>query len=160
MSDPQADPVVSLSSTPTSRMEWWLRFTPRSVLVGWKWRKWGSEKRFRLEELQPEFGDPTVSRDFLSAAFSILSAVFVWLALKNPGQHEVMLWSFAGICWVGLVLHMQRKKTHLKTLIKKTDGTYAFVLDHKDFDPTELEGFLAELKQRIEAERDGDSTPT
>jgi len=144
-----------LTSAAHCRMNWWLRFTPRSVLIGWKWRRWSNEKRYRLEDLNPVFAEAEPTRDYLASAFAMLSAFFVWLALKNPGDHERMFWIFAVVSWAVFLTYVMRKKRK-RSIIKRKDGAYAFVLDHRDFEPEALDAFLTELKQRILQEQGDD----
>jgi len=138
-------------------MEWSLRFTPRGISVAWSWYRWGNEKRYRLNDLNPEFGQTDISRDFMNTAFSLLSAFFVFVTLKNQGDNGIIYWVIAVVCWTIFLLHIKRGKEG-RTMVKRKDGTYAFVLDHKDFDSEELASFLAELKKRIVQEQEESSS--
>ncbi|GEM_PF-3713664 len=151
---PSPEEPPELVSAPNCRMDWSIRFTPRAVMVSWTWYRWGRETRYRLHDLDPEFGHTEMSRDVLNTAFGLLSAFFVYVALQQNGtRHETAYWIIAVVCWAVFLLHLKRGKTG-RTMVKRKDGTYAFVLDHKDFDAEALQVFLKTLSQKIREERD------
>jgi hypothetical protein len=138
-----------LVSSAQSRMDWCLRFTSRSVLVSWSWRCWAREKRWRLDELSPQFVTLQPAQEIMAFVLGGFSGFFAWLALQNPGENAKGLWVLASVCLAGLILKLTLRRG-ARTLVKCRDGSYAFILDHCDFDPEELQAFLHTLKQRIE----------
>jgi hypothetical protein len=129
-------------------MQWELQMRGRTLSVSRTWRRWSRERRFRIAGLDPEFITHYPAAALQGLIFSSLAGLFVWLAVENDAPYTSPIWILAGVCLAGLLLSTKRSKEG-RTVIKYTDGSYAFVLEHQDFDAEELQTFLGELRTQI-----------